>query len=164
MASTLQTRDILKRLNDNAVEFVVIGGVAATLHGSPRSTYDIDVCAVLSEPNLSKILSMLRGINPRFRMRPDKMPMPDDAERLRGFNNLNLDTDLGTIDFLTEVSGVGVYADALRQSVEMDVDGITCRVLSIDALIEAKRAANRTKDRVVLHELEAIRERRKLRS
>src|SRR5271156_3145508 len=116
MASTLRLIDLLKRLNDNGVEYVVIGGVAAIMHGSPRTTLDVDVCASLIEPNLSRILSMLRGINPRFRMRPDKLPVPDDPERLRGFNNLCLDTDLGTIDFLTEVSGVGAYPDALRES------------------------------------------------
>jgi predicted nucleotidyltransferase len=104
---------------------------------------------------------MLRGINPRFRMRPDKLPMPDDPQRLSGFRNLNLETDLGTIDILTEVTGIGVYDDALRQSVNMDIDGVSFRVLSLDALIEAKRAANRPKDRTVLHELEAIRQRQK---
>ena len=159
MASTLRLTDLLKRLHDHDVEYVVIGGVAAIMHGSPRTTLDVDVCVVLSEPNLSRILSMLRGINPRFRMRPDKMPMPDDPDRLRGFNNLCLDTDLGTIDFLTEISGVGQYADALRESEVKDVDGFPCRVLTLDALISAKRAANRLKDRLAIFELEAIRKR-----
>src|SRR5665213_35490 len=157
MVSILRMRDLLQRLTDNHVEFVVIGGVAAILHGSPRTTLDIDVCVLLTEPNLSKILSMLCGINPRFRMRPDKMPVPDDPERMRGLNNLCLDTDLGTIDFLTEVSGVGVYADALRESEIKDAGGFPCGVLPLDALISAKRAANRLKDRLAVLELEAIR-------
>ncbi len=159
MASTLRMFALLKKLNDAGVEYVVIGGVAAILHGASRSTDDIDVCAVLTEPNLVRIVEMLRGLNPRYRMRPDKMRMPEELDRLQGFRNLNLDTDLGTIDFLTEVSGVGTYEDALQQSEVIDVDGMPCRVLTLDALISAKRAANRLKDRLALFELEALRKR-----
>jgi predicted nucleotidyltransferase len=159
MASILRTLDLLKKLNDAGIEYVIIGGVAAILHGSPRTTLDIDVCAVLSEPNLTRIVSMLRGLNPRFRMRPDKLPMPDDPGKLQGFKNLNLDTDLGTIDFLTEVTGVGTYQNVLSQSELKQVGGMQCRVLTLDALIAAKRAAGRMKDRITVLELEAIRKR-----
>ena len=159
MASTPRIFELLKRLNDAGVEYVVVGGVAAVLHGSPRTTLDVDVCTSLSGPNLSRIVSMLRGISPKFRMRPDKPPMPDDPARLQGFTSLNLDTDLGTIDFLTEVSGVGHYPEVLNRSEVKDVGGMECRVLDLDALIAAKRAANRLKDRLVVLELEAIRKR-----
>jgi predicted nucleotidyltransferase len=159
MASTLRIFEFLKKLNDAEVEYVIIGGVAAILHGSPRTTLDVDVCAVLTEPNLTRIVSMLRGLNPRFRMRPDKLPMPEEPARLQGFRNLNLDTDLGTIDFLTEVTGVGTYENVLAHSELMEVAGMPCRILTLDALIAAKRAANRIKDRVALFELEAIRKR-----
>jgi predicted nucleotidyltransferase len=159
MASILRTLEVLKKLNDAGVEYVIIGGVAAILHGSPRTTFDIDVCVLLTEPNLTRIVSMLRGLNPRFRMRPDKLPMPDDPGELQGFRNLHLDTDLGTIDFLTEVTGVGTYENAFAQSELKQVGGMPCRVLKLDALIAAKRAANRMKDRIAVLELEAIRKR-----
>jgi predicted nucleotidyltransferase len=156
MASIPLLLQLLKRLSDEGVEFVVIGGVAAAIHGSPRATQDVDVCARLGEPNLSKILAALREIRPRLRMRPDKMPLPLDPECLRGLNNLYLDTDLGTIDFLSEVSGVGGFEDVSAHSAAIDVGGFHCRVLDLDALIAAKKAANRLKDRLALPELEAI--------
>ena len=159
MGSTPEIFELLKKLNDAGVEYVIIGGVAAILHGSPRTTLDIDVCVVLAEPNLTRILSMLRGLNPRFRMRPDKLPMPDDPGKLQGFRALHLDTDLGTIDFLTEVTGIGTYEHVLAQSELKQVGGMPCRVLTLDALIAAKRAAGRMKDRIAVLELEAIRRR-----
>ena len=85
-------RQILARLNEHDVEFVIIGGVAAILHGSARATLDIDICAPLVEPNLSRILSALRGINPKWRMRPDRPPFPDDPAKLRGFQNFYLES------------------------------------------------------------------------
>jgi hypothetical protein len=156
MDSTLGRFQFLKKLTDAGVEYVVIGGVAAILHGSARMTLDLDVCCSLAEPNLSRILTALRGSNPRHRMRPDKLPMPDDPDQLRGFRNLYLATDLGVIDFLTEVTGLGEYSDVLRVSELVDVDETTCRVLNLDALIIAKRAANRPKDRLAVVELEVI--------
>jgi hypothetical protein len=95
--------EFLKRLTDHDVEFFVIGGVAASLFGSPLPTLDLDVCAPMHGANLQKILDALRDIRPRFRMRPDKMPMPDDLERIRGIKNIYLVTDIGPIALLNEV-------------------------------------------------------------
>lgn len=148
---------ILKRLNDHDVEFVVIGGVAAILHGSVRNTQDVDVSASLAEPNLTRIVSALRGLHPKWRMRPDKLPVPDDPERLRGFRHLYLDTDIGILDILTEVSGVGTFGDVARHSIEMDIEGFRCQVLDLDTLIASKRAAGRRKDLEAVIELEIIR-------
>ena len=164
MDSTPGTFELLKRLNDAGVDYVIVGGIAAILHGSPRMTIDIDVCAPLTEPNLSRILLVLRGLHPKFRMRPDKLPMPDDASRLQGFKNLNLDTDLGILDILTEITGVGSFQDVFKESESKDVDGIPCRVLKLHALIASKRAANRAKDRLAVVELEALRQRIERRS
>jgi hypothetical protein len=151
---------ILRRLNDFQVEYVVVGGLAAVGHGSLQVTFDVDVCVSFEEPNLSRIVNCVRDINPRIRMRPDKMRMPDPLPP--GIKNLYLDTDLGTVDFLGEVSGIGGYAEAKAQSLILELAaGISCNVLDLDALIDAKRAAGRKKDRQHLLELEAIRKRRK---
>ena len=69
MASIPLLMQLLKRLSDEGVEFVVIGGVAAAIHGSPRRTQDVDALSRLGEPNLSKILAAIREIRPRLRMR-----------------------------------------------------------------------------------------------
>jgi hypothetical protein len=78
-----QLPEILKRLTEYQVDFVLVGGMAAIAHGSSITTKDVDVCAPLGEPNLSKILNALREIHPKQRMRPDRMPLPDDPDRLR---------------------------------------------------------------------------------
>ena len=157
MDSTLGRFQFLKRLTDAGVEYVVIGGVAAILHGSARMTLDLDVCCSLAEPNLSRILAALRGSNPRHRMRPDKLPMPDDPDQLRGFRNLYLTTDLGVIDFFDGGDRAGrIQRCAFAFHGIADVDETTCRVLNLDALIAAKRAANRPKDRLAVVELEVI--------
>src|SRR3954470_5602635 len=109
MDTTLQLVPMLSRLNDHGVEFVVVGGVAAAAHGSVRLTYDVDVCAPFTEANLSKVLAALRDLRPRFRMRPDRMPVPDDPAYLSSFQMLNLLTDWGVIDLLREVEGVGSF-------------------------------------------------------
>lgn len=154
MDSILQ---ILKRLNDHQVDFVVVGGVAAALHGSVRVT--VDVFAPLDEANVSRILDSLRGTNPKFRMHPNKLPVPDDPARLRGFRNLCLDTDIGIVDILGEVTGIGTFQEARARADLMDVGGFTLRVLDLEGLIVAKKAAGRRKDREAVIELELIRER-----
>lgn len=153
----VQFKQILRRLKDHDVDFVVIGGIAATLLGSPMATYDVDVCVPLDEASLVKILNALREVRPRLRMRPDKMPLPDNPQRLKGVKNLYLLTDLGEIDLLGEVPGIGTYPSLFDKTVETDVGGFTCRVLNIETLIESKKVAGRDKDRVAIYHLEAIR-------
>jgi hypothetical protein len=86
------------------------------------------------------------------------MPFIWDEQTLNQTSNLTLTTDLGNVDLLGEVKGLGGYAEARASSVVMNLFGLQCRVLSLDALIETKRAAGRPKDLLVLPELEALRE------
>ena len=153
-------RELLQRLNDHGVPFIVIGGVAASLLGSPMATLDVDVCAPLDEANLQKIIEAMRGINPRWRMRPDKVIPFDDIERFRGVKNVYLATDLGILDILGDLPGIGSYDDIQNKTVEFDLGGFTCRVLEIDTLIAAKRAAGRDKDLVGVRHLEAVKRQR----
>ncbi|MCY2953614.1 MAG: nucleotidyltransferase [Planctomycetota bacterium] len=151
-------QQFLKRLYDHSVEFVVVGGVAANIHGSTRMTLDLDVCALLDETNLKRIVGALRDLHPKFRMHPAQ-PALFDMDRLIGFRNLNLTTDWGVLDILGEITGVGTYQDVLKHSVEMTVYGLAVKVLDLPALIDAKRAAGRPKDLQALPELEFIRSR-----
>jgi hypothetical protein len=153
-------REILERLTNSQVDFVIIGGVAAALHGSPMVTLDVDVCTSFAEPNLSKIISALGPINPRLRMQPDKMKLPLEPERLQDIKNLYLLTDLGILDLLGEVPGVASFQEIANRTVAMDLGGFTCRVLDLDTLISAKVVAGRYKDRLALIHLKALREMR----
>ena len=156
MGSTL---DLLTRLIGHEVDFVVVGGVAGVLHGSSVVTQDIDVCAPLTEGNLARIISALRDLSPRFRMTPDRRPLPEGAAGLSGYRNLYLATDWGQIDILSEITGVGDYEEVARHALVVDIGGVACRVMDLDTLIRAKKALNLPKDRQAILELEAIRER-----
>jgi len=156
MVSTL---DLLKRLNKHHVKFVLVGGVACVIHGSQVVTQDVDICAPLTPENLSGLIASLAGAHPRFRMSPDLRPLPDVPEALAGFENLYLITDLGQLDVLSEIGGVGEYSEVERHTILVDLEGTPCRVLDLDTLIAAKKAMNSPKDRQVALELEAIRER-----
>lgn len=156
MASTL---DLLKRLNDCRVKYVLVGGMACVIHGSQMVTQDVDICAPLTPENISGLLAAFAGIHPRFRTTPDLRPLPEKMEDLKDFKNLYLVTDLGQLDILSEITGVGDYAEVERHTVQVDLEGASCRVLDLDTLIAAKRAMNSPKDHQVAIELAAIRER-----
>jgi hypothetical protein len=159
MASTL---DLLKRLNNHAVEYALVGGVAAVLHGSQLVTADVDICAPLDEPNLAKIVAALSGLQPKFRMAPDRRPLPMEPGKLEGFKNLYLETDLGQLDILSEIAGVGDFAAVALHTITLDLGGAICRVLDLDTLIQSKKALGRPRDIQAVIELEAIRQRLKL--
>ena len=151
-----ETLEILRRLVAGHVEFVVIGGVAAVAYGSTIATDDVDVCAPMDRENAVKILRAFSDVEPRWRFRPD-MPIvtPDDAY-LGQLKNIYLRTSLGILDVLGELPGVCGYADVAATSVMRQLDDISCRFISIDLLIAAKRAAGRDHDLRTVTLLEAI--------
>jgi predicted nucleotidyltransferase len=151
---------LLRRLLDRGVRFVLVGGFAAVAHGSTRVTRDIDVCLDFSTENLQRLLAALEGIHPQHRAGPVRRPLDPDAGALSVFRALYLETDLGELDLLREITGLGGFDDVLRRSESLDLWGSPVPVLGLDALIESKRAISREKDREVLLELEALRERR----
>ena len=149
---------IITCLANNQVEFVVIGGVAATVHGSAYVTYDLDICYSRDEENLARMAKALAPYHPRLRDVPDDLPFFWDERTLRRGLNFTLKTDLGDIDLLAEVPGIGNFEQALASSILVQLFGVECAVLSLEALIKAKRAADRPKDHLILPELEALRE------
>jgi len=156
MASTL---DLLKRLSGHEVEFVIVGGIAGVLHGSSLVTRDLDICAPLTRDNLARILVALSGLNARFRVTSDQRPLSANPEDYLGYRNLYLLTDWGQLDILSEIMGLGNHEAVARNTITVDLGGISCRVLDLNALILSKKSLNRPRDRLAVIELEAIRER-----
>lgn len=150
------TLDLLRKLTEHRVEFVIIGGVAAVVHGSPLSTEDLDLCAPLSHENAVKIITALADGHPRWRMRPDLPEITPDSPYLQDIKNMYLRTDYGQLDVLGELPDVCTYQELLPRTVEMTFYGMRCRVIDLDTLITAKRTAHRPKDIRALMELEAI--------
>jgi hypothetical protein len=145
-------------LTENKVAFVIVGGVAITAYGSAYITKDLDFCYLRTTENLKKIANALAPFNPRLRGFPKELPFVWDERTLLNGTNFTLETDIGDIDLLGEVSGVGDYQALKAEAIEMEICDVFVDVISIDDLINAKRAAGRTKDLLVLPELEALRE------
>jgi hypothetical protein len=149
----------LKLLGEYEVKCVIIGGVAASLHGSSLLTRDLDVCYARSSDNLKRLAAALQSVNAKLRNAPPDIPFILDDETLRRGLNFTFATDVGSLDLLGEVRGVGYYNDMISQAIVHTLFGYSFPVIDIDRLIVAKRTAGRGKDLAVLPELEAIRER-----
>ncbi|HKG15726.1 MAG TPA: hypothetical protein VKB12_20565 [Pyrinomonadaceae bacterium] len=154
----IQLRQAIEALARHEVEFIIVGGVAMNLHGSAHVTFDLDICYDRRRTNLKRIVAALAPYRPRLRGLPENLPSLWDEQALRSGTNFTLTTDIGDIDLLGEVAGVGSYSDAVMASVTVPLYGVECRVLTLDSLIASKRAAGRAKDLLVLPELEALRE------
>jgi predicted nucleotidyltransferase len=160
MKPPLDTIELLRRLTSGDVEFIVIGGSAAIIHGSAVTTEDLDVCAPLTHENAVKIIEALADLRPKFRMRPDLGVVAPDNINLRRLKNLYLRTEAGQLDILGELPKVCSYAELQTRSIFADISGIKCRIIDLDTLIAAKRAAGRDKDLLTIRHLEAIKRER----
>lgn len=153
---------LLKALYDQEVEFVIIGGAAAVLHGSAYVTGDLDICYSREKGNLKKLANALAPFNPSLRGAPNDLPFRFDADTLDSGLNFTLTTDLGDLDILGEVTGLGGYGAASTFSEELELFGMRCKVLTLEGLIKSKRAVGRPKDLRLLPELEALLDIRKI--
>lgn len=150
-------RELLESLTSADVRFVVIGGVALVLRGSARLTVDLDICYGRDASNIDRLAAALAPHHPRLRGAPPELPFIWDAQTLRSGLNFTLKTDLGDLDILGEVTGLGRYDDVARLATPQDVAGLRLNVLSLDGLERAKRAAGRVKDLLDLEEISEIR-------
>ena len=152
---------LLRALVEARVEFIIVGGAAATAHGSARLTQDLDVVYARDPANLERLAEALAPHEPYLRGAPEGLPFSLDAATLAAGLNFTLTSKLGDIDLLGEIVGGGGYRDLLHHTIEIELFGVRCRCLGLAKLIEVKRAAGRPKDLEALAELEAIREQAK---
>jgi hypothetical protein len=148
----------LRLLGEHKVKCVIVGGVAAAIHGSLLVTNDLDVCYARDTANLQQLAAALQSVRARLRNVPEGLPFILDSETLKRGLNFTFSTEIGDLDLLGEVSGVGHYEDVLAGSVTVELFGYSFAVIDIGKLIAAKRAAGRPKDLLALPELEAIQE------
>jgi len=152
---------LLRALASARVEFIVVGGAAATTHGAARLTLDLDVVYRRTPDNLERVVASLSGLDPYLRGAPPGLPFRWDIDTLRHGLNFTLDTNAGAIDFLGEIVGDGTYESLLPDSEAISVFGVECWCLGLDRLIQVKRAAGRPKDLEAIAELEALRDERR---
>lgn len=152
----LDVERLLRALHDGGIDFVVIGGIAAVLHGSARATFDLDICFSNEPDNLEALGKVLTSLDAGLRGVADDVPFVADGATLKRVDVLTLSTVAGDLDVLRAPSGAPRY-DVLRARADrFDVGGFHVLVASIEDLIAMKTAADRDKDRVDVAELEAI--------
>ena len=118
-------------------------------------TQDIDICCRFGEANLLRIQAAFADLHPVHRSRPD-LPLQLTAEHCRSLKNLYLKTDLGIVDCLGQVLGVGDFDEVLKNSVEVELPYGKCQIIDIETLIRAKEAMNRDHDRITVKYLKEI--------
>lgn len=154
-----ETDNLLRRLIEYRVKFVIVGGFAAVAHGVSLMTQDIDIACRFSIANLMKLQAALSTLHPVHRLTSARLPLRLTPARCRSMKNLYLSTDWGQLDCLGAVLGIGSYPEVYKLSIEVDLGFGRCRLLTLDALIKAKAAMGRPRDLEAIRQLEAIRER-----
>lgn len=149
---------LIRLLSENEVEFIIVGGAAATAHGSARLTLDLDVVYNRSSGNVESMVNALRSVQPYLRGAPPGLPFEWSVETIRKGLNFTLTTTLGALDLLGEIVGGGNYEQLLPDTIRIEVAGVQCLCLSLERLIDVKRAAGRPKDLETIAELERIRQ------
>jgi hypothetical protein len=144
----LQADEILSCLERHRVRYVVIGGLAAILHGSPQVTLDADICPASDSPNLDALAAALREMAARIRAgdAPEGLRFACDAPFLAGVSLLNLVTRFGDLDLSFTPSGTGGYADLSQRAVSVSIGDFKVPVAALEDVIRSKEAANRPKD------------------
>lgn len=154
-------KPLLVSLASHGVDFVVIGGIAAIAHGSPKLTKDLDICYATDDANLEALAATLGELNARLRGVTEDLPFAPDASTLRLTEVLTLETDQGWLDLLARPAGSPAYERLRRRAERVDLEGVSVLVASIDDLIEMKLAAGRDRDVSEVEELKLIRRLRK---
>lgn len=147
---------LLRLLTENEVEFIIVGGAAATAHGSARLTVDLDVVYKRSSENIARIVNALRPIKPYLRGAPPGLPFDWSVETIAKGLNYTLITTLGALDLLGEIVGGGGYEQLFPETIEVEIAGVNCLCLNLERLIKVKRAAGRPKDLETVAELQQI--------
>jgi hypothetical protein len=148
--------DVIGALAAAGVRFVVVGGVAAGIHGSSRATFDLDICYDPAPGNTGKLAALLATWHAYLRGVEPGLPFIMDAKAFSITPVMTLTTDLGPLDVMDRVAGVGDFADVLANSVEVETPAVRFRVLALASIVQAKRAVRRPKDLDQLPELEAL--------
>ena len=147
---------VIRTFGEAGIECIVVGGLAATIHGSARLTQDVDFVYARNRVNAGRLVAALGPHSPYLRGAPPGLPFEWSEATIERGLNFTLTTAIGDIDLLGEIAGGGDYRALLPDSIEVEMFGCRCRCLDLPGLIRVKRAAGRPKDLEALAELEAL--------
>ncbi len=159
MPVPLRAREILATLAEHRVRYVLIGGLAAVLHGAAVMTTDADICPDRDPENLRRLCAALEDMNARIRVpdNEDGVPFSCGPALLQQMKMLNMVTDFGNFDVSFEPAGFR-YAELASHADVTTLGGAEVTLAALDDVIESKRLADRTKDRAALPHLYALRD------
>jgi hypothetical protein len=140
---------ILRALDRNGVEFVLIGALAARLHGFPRLTADADITPATDRPNMDRLAKALRDLRAKVYTEsvPEGLEFDCSAARLSRANMWNLVTNAGRIDLAFKPAGTEGYSDLASNAERFEAYGVEFLAASVEDIIRSKEAEGRPKDR-----------------
>lgn len=158
MTEVLQLRQLLQRLVEAEVEFVLVGGLAVNAWGYVRGTRDVDLVPAASPESLAKLESVLRDLDGRVEVEGRLLDADSIKPFLRTGDRTLVLTSLGRVDILQGLPQIPRFEVLDAAATEVDMDGLIVRVCSLEHLLEMKRASDRPRDRDDLEALEAAQE------
>lgn len=157
-ANPLRLRELLERLVEAKVSFVLVGGLAVNAWGYLRATQDVDVVPDPEPENLAKLDELLRELGGKVDVDGRLLDSASISTFLRTGDRTSVRTELGQVDVLQGLPQVPRFAELKEKAVTIDIDGTEVRVCSLEHLLAMKRASGRTRDRDDLEALEAAQE------
>lgn len=151
---------VFQALSDESVEYVLVGGLAATAHGASLVTFDIDVCFRRERGNCERLARALGLLDAEI-FPPRQEPILITPELLETHRLVHLRTRAGRVDLLAEIPGLGTYDDLFAETTRIGIFGLSIPVLTLDQLIRAKSALGQPKDRQHLDQLLGLKRLRK---
>lgn len=156
-AGPFQPIEILRLLVEHDVDFVLIGGLAATVHGSPFATFDVDVVPRRTPPNLERLSEALQALAARVYVSAEEtLGFSHDGHSLADVEVWNLSTRFGGLDITFVPSGTAGYADLAERAERLDLGGIRVDVAALEDVIRSKSAAGRERDHQALPALRRL--------
>ena len=161
---TTDTPEVIRVLARHCVDFIIVGGQAGVLLGSPIVTWDFDACYERSTENLGRLVAALKDLQARLRVAhmtdeaPEDLPFVLDVKTLPAGLNFTFQTRAGAVDLLGQPAGVLGYDELVRNAIEVETFGVTVKVCALEDLMTMKRHAGRPKDKAQLAELTALRD------
>jgi Nucleotidyl transferase AbiEii toxin, Type IV TA system len=150
----------LRVLDRHGLRFVLVGGFAAAIRGSPVITGDLDLCYARDPKNLERLAAALQELGATLRGAPPDVPFQLDAKTLERGDAFTFNTTAGPVDCVGTPAGTSGFEELDAHATAEDLDGLTVRVASLEDLMRMKRAAGRPKDLIGLEWLGAVRDER----
>jgi hypothetical protein len=153
---SLDIEAILRTLAAHGVEYIVVGGICAVLHGAPLATFDLDIVHSRNKGNVGRLLSALRELDAYYRAQPNKRIRPSESHLSSAGHQL-LMTRFGPLDVLGLIGDGREYPDLAPHTIELQVDELLkVRLLDLETLIQSKQETAGEKDLAVLNILRRV--------